>query len=68
MEDIFNEKPVIKTTPKINYDELDAAVIKKLCSNEIDIERTVKNLEKWYKGNYSLIVITSSQDFFCVPF
>lgn len=49
-EDIFNENPVIEEKPKKNYDELDDEVIRKLQNNEINIDETVKNLEKWYKG------------------
>lgn len=56
-EDIFNENPVIEEKPKVNYDELDAEVIKKLQSNEINVDETVKNLEKWYKGELNSKII-----------
>lgn len=49
-EDIFNENPVVEEKPRKNYDELDAEVIRKLQNNEINVDETVKNLEKWYKG------------------
>lgn len=49
-EHIFNENSVIGEKPRKNFDEADAEVIKKLQSNEINIDETVKNLEKWYKG------------------
>lgn len=49
-EDIFNESPVLEEKTKKNFDELDAAVIKKLQNHEINVDETVKSLEKWYKG------------------
>jgi hypothetical protein len=49
-EDIFDENPVIEEKPKKNFDELDAEVIKKLQNNEINVDETVKSLEKWYRG------------------
>lgn len=50
IEDIFNENPVVDDKPRKNFDELDAEVIRKLKSNEINVDETVKTLEKWYKG------------------
>lgn len=49
-EDIFSENLVLEDKAKKNFDELDAEVIRKLHSNEINVEETAKNLEKWYKG------------------
>lgn len=51
-EDIFNENPVVEEKPTKNFDELDAEVIRKLQNNEINVDDTVKNLEKWYKGEF----------------
>lgn len=47
-EDIFNESPEEKPTK--NYDELDDELMRKLRNNEINIDETVKTLEKLYKG------------------
>lgn len=55
MFDIFNQNPVVDDKPKKNYDELDVEVIKKLQSNQINVDETVKNLEKWYKGEFYII-------------
>lgn len=60
IEDIFNENPVIEKKVEKNFDELDAEVIKKLCSNEINIDATVKSLEKWYKGEFKLFSFIST--------
>lgn len=49
-EDIFSENLVLEDKPKKNFDELDAEVMRKLQCNEINVEETAKNLEKWYKG------------------
>lgn len=49
-EDIFNETPILEEKTKKNFDELDAEVIKKLQNHEINVDETVKSLEKWYKG------------------
>lgn len=51
--DIFNENPVLEEKPRKNFDELNAGAIKKLQSNEINVDETVRNLEKWYKGERS---------------
>lgn len=50
LEDIFNENPVNEQKPKKDFDKLDAEVIRKLQNNEISVDETVRNLEKWYKG------------------
>lgn len=55
MFDIFNQNPVVDDKPKKNYDELDVEVIKKLQNNQINVDETVKNLEKWYKGEFYII-------------
>ncbi|CRK88734.1 CLUMA_CG002597, isoform A [Clunio marinus] len=49
IENIFNENSASDEVPKKNYDELDEEVITKLRNNEITVDETVKNLEKWYK-------------------
>lgn len=48
----FEENLIIEQKPKINYDELDAELIEKLRNNEINVDETVKNLEKLYKGEW----------------
>lgn len=53
--DIFNENPVVEMKERKNFKELDAIAIKKLCSNEINIDATVKSLEKWYKGKLGFL-------------
>ena len=50
IEDIFNESHLIQETPRKNYDELDAEVIRKLQNHEVNDDEIVKSLEKWYKG------------------
>lgn len=49
-EHIFNENLVIEEKPRKNFDEADSSLIKKLQNNEINVDETVRNLEKWYKG------------------
>lgn len=46
----FEENPVLEDKPKINYDERDSELIEKLRRNEINVDETIKNLEKLYKG------------------
>lgn len=48
----FEENPVLEDKPKINYDERDSELIEKLRRNEINVDETIKNLEKLYKGKF----------------
>lgn len=50
LEDIFNENAVIEEKSQKNYDEIDAEVIRKLQSNEVNVDEVVRILEKTYKG------------------
>jgi hypothetical protein len=45
------ENQAIAEKPKINYDERDSELIEKFRNNEINVEETVRSLEKLYKGN-----------------
>lgn len=52
-EHIFNEGLVIEDKPRKDYDGADSDLIKKLQSNEINVDETVRRLEKWYKGKFN---------------
>lgn len=50
IQDIYIENSANEDNPRKPFDDLDAEVIEKLKSNLINVDETVKGLEKWYKG------------------
>ena len=51
----FEENSVIEEKPKRDFDQLDSELIDKFRKNEINVDETVKNLEKLYKGMFCYI-------------
>lgn len=47
---MFFDEVIIDDKQRINYDERDEELLEKLRRNEINVDETVRNLEKLYKG------------------
>jgi hypothetical protein len=46
----FEENSVIEAKPKRDFDQLDSELMNKFRRNEINVDETIRNLEKLYKG------------------